>query len=495
MTIPVGLTGILAILVLSFLMSKKKSLINWRLIVSGLSIQCLLAVFCLKSPLGQQLFQQLGLGVSKLLDFSDQGAGFVFGFLVTEPEALDAVFGEGSGFIFAFKLIPTIIFVSTLVSIAYHVGVMQWVVRQVAWWINWLMGASGVEALSNTASIFVGQIEAQLLIKPYLATMTRSELLASMAGGMACIAGGIMAVYIQMGIPAEFLLTASVMAVPGALVISKLVLPETENSYSQGRVTLSVKKDTVNLIDAASRGASDGLRIGLNVIAMLIGFISLIALIDFCLQNLGLWLAQMNLSLMAVGLDVKNLSLANVLGQLFYWVAVGLGVPVAEAKTVASLMGTKLVTNEFVAYAQLAPQILEQAISQKSQAIASVALCGFANLGSVAMQVGGIGEMAPSRKKDLAKLGLTALLCGTLASYLSAALTGVLLDLELLPNFVLFGYELTALNGLVGIAVLGLVVSFFLPRGYRSIYLTAPDLAEFSEADAEQSVPFPEISK
>lgn len=424
-----GLIGIGALLLTAFLLSNNRKAINWRLIASGLALQVLLAVFCLKVPVGRDLFHNLGQGIEKLLGFSDAGASFVFGFLVGQPAKLDAVFGPGSSFIFAFKLVPTIIFVATLVAIAYHIGLMQRVVKVVAWVVYKIMGASGAEALSNAASIFVGQVEAQLLVKPYVPTMTRSELLAVMAGSMACIAGGVMAVYIQMGIPAEYLLTASLMAVPGALVMAKLVCPETEQSLTRGEVKLEVHKESVNIIHAAAMGASDGLKIGLNVCAMLIGFIALIAMVDFVIGQAGLVLASWGLDLSFAGLDLHKLSLNAILGTVFSVVAVALGVPVQDAQVVGGLMGTKMVVNEFVAYASMTPMIQAHALDPKSVAIASFALCGFANFSSIAMQIGGIGEMAPGRRKDLAELGVRALLCGTMASYMSAAWAGLLVTM------------------------------------------------------------------
>lgn len=422
-----GIIGIAALLVAAYFMSENRRAINWRLVVSGLCIQWILALFILKVPAGQHLFHAVGQGIEKLLHFSDIGGGFVFGPLVSQPEKMVELFGPAGAFIFAFKLVPTIIFVATLVSIAYHVGLMQRVVQAVAWLVSKLMGASGGEALSNAASIFVGQIEAQLLIKPYVPTMTQSELLAIMAGSMACIAGGVMAVYIKMGIPAEYLLTASLMAAPGALVISKLLVPETETSLTQGKVSVNVEKTSVNLIDAAAHGASDGLKIGLNVCAMLIGFIALIALLDFCIGELGLVLASWHVNLSAVGLDVNHLSMKSILGCVFSIIALALGVPSQDAHVVGSLMGTKMVLNEFVAYADMSPMIQQHALEPKSIAIASFALCGFANFSSVAMQVGGIGEIAPTRKADLARLGLKALMCGTMASYVSSAIAGILI--------------------------------------------------------------------
>lgn len=442
-----GLIGILVILAGAYAFSANRAAINWRLVICGLSLQILMAVFCLNVEVGRQFFIQMGHGIEKLLSFSDQGAGFVFGFLITQPDKLNELFGPGSSFIFAFKLVPTIIFVSSLVSIAYHLGVMQRVVRVFAWGVNKVMGASGAEALSNSASIFVGQIEAQLLIKPYLSTMTQSELLAVMTGSMACIAGGIMAVYIQMGVPASYLLTASLMAIPGALVISKIVYPETEESPTKGKVTLEIQKNSVNLIDAAAHGAGEGMKIGIAVMAMLIAFIAIIAMLNFFVTNIGVFLATYTpLDLSIIGLDLNNLSITAILGALFWPIAVMLGVPAQDATTVASLMGTKMVVNEFVAYLQFSPMI-DGVLSQKAVVITSFALCGFANLSSIAMQVGGIGEMAPDRKHDLARFGLTAMFCGTAASYMSASWAGILTSLPqqntLIPYVLMGGAILT----------------------------------------------------
>jgi CNT family concentrative nucleoside transporter len=289
------------------------------------------------------------------------------------------------------------------------------------------MRVSGSEALSNVASAFVGQVEAQIMIRPYLAGMTRSELLASMTGSMACIAGGVMAVYISMGVPASYLLAASLMAAPGALVISKIVFPETEASETKGTIKLEVKKEHANIMDAISHGASDGMKISLNVIAMLIGVIALIALVDALLGYFGHFLAWTGVSLDAVGLNVDNLRLKDIVGSLFSLFAVVMGVPASESMTVGSLMGTKMVINEFVAYSDLSPMIQQGLLSHKSIIIASFALCGFANFSSIAIQLGGIGAIAPTRKADLAKLGFKAMICGTMASYISACLAGMLL--------------------------------------------------------------------
>jgi CNT family concentrative nucleoside transporter len=421
-----GIIGIILILGIAYLLSNNKKLINYRLVGTGLLLQGLLAVFILKVPLGQAIFGKLGNAVSKLLEFSDRGADFVFGILV-DKEKLESLFGAGSSFIFMFKIMPTIIFVSVLVSIAYHIGLMQRIVAVVAKAVHWLMGVSGSEAISNVASAFVGQVEAQIMIKPYISSMTMSEILASMAGSMACIAGGVMAVYISMGVPAEYLIAASLMAAPGALVISKIVLPETEESTTKGTVKLEIKKAHANLMDAISHGASDGLKVSLNVIAMLIGFIALIAMIDAILGYAGRGMMSTGMSLSAVGIDLKVLSLKQILGAFFSIFAFAMGVPWAEAPQVGGLLGTKMVINEFVAYSDLSGMIKAGLLSKKALTIVSFALCGFANFSSIAIQVGGIGELAPDRRQDLARLGFKALICGTLASYLSATIAGILI--------------------------------------------------------------------
>ena len=421
-----GLLGIVLILGLAFLMSNNKKRINYRLVISGLAIQLAMAIFILKVPIGQAMFSKLGYIVTKVLDFSNEGANFVFGILVNGKK-LDEVFGIGSGFIFIFKILPTIIFVSVLVSIAYQIGLMQRVVSVIAKIVHKLMGVSGSEALSNVASAFVGQVEAQIMIKPYIGTMTRSELLASMSGSMACIAGGVMAVYIAMGVPAPYLIAASLMAAPGALVISKIVFPEVEESQTKGSVKLEIKKQHTNLLDAISHGAGDGLKVSLNVLAMLIGFIALIAMVDYTLGWIGRGLSGANISLASIGIDGQKLSMKEILGSLFSVFAFAMGVPSKDLHAVGGLLGTKIVINEFVAYSDLSSIIKSGALSAKSITIVSFALCGFANFSSIAIQVGGIGELAPERRSDLAKLGFKALICGTLASYLSATIAGILI--------------------------------------------------------------------
>jgi CNT family concentrative nucleoside transporter len=425
-----GLVGFVVILGLAYLLSNNRKKINYRLVISGLILQMSLAIFVLKVPFGQELFRNLGDGITALLGCSDKGAGFVFGPLVTKSPQMLNLFGPGADYIFAFRVIPTIIFVSSLVSISYYLGIMQKVVQVVAKVVAFIMGASGAEALSNAGSVFVGQVEAQLLIKPYVPTMTKSELLASMAGSMACVSGGVLAVYIGLGIKASYLLTASIMAAPGALVIAKIIYPETEESSTKGKVKIEVKRTNANVIDAAAHGASDGLRIGLNVVGMLIAFIAIIALCDAVTGNVGLLMAKLGMSLNFVGLDVNQLKLADIFGALFAPIAFILGVPWTDAHIVGRLMGEKIIINEFLAFTDLSAMLKDpvhhQQISAHAETIATFALCGFANLSSIAMQIGGIGEIAPSRREDLARLGVKALMCGTMASYLSATVAGLL---------------------------------------------------------------------
>jgi concentrative nucleoside transporter, CNT family len=408
----IGLIGIALILGIAYLFSTDRKAINFRTVGMGLLMQLAFAIFILKTPIGQSIFGWLGAAVTKVLTFADKGGEFVFGDL-SNPAVLGKVLP--SGFIFFFKIIPTIIFVAVLVNVLYHIGLMQLIVRGMAWVMYRVMRVSGAEALSNAASAFVGQVEAQIMVKPYLKNMTKSELMASMTGSFACIAGGVMATYISFGVPAQYLIAASIMAAPGALAIAKIMHPETEESQTQGTVKLTVEKDHVNLVDAIAAGCADGLRIGMNVVAMLIGFLALIAFLDYGFGKIG-WL-----------FGHPELSFKLILGYVFSGFAWAMGVPASEMMQAGSLMGTKLVVNEFVAYLDLtALQKTSAALSPKAMAIVSFALCGFANFGSVAIQIGGISALEPSRRTDLAKLGFRALMAGTLASYLSATLAGIL---------------------------------------------------------------------
>lgn len=420
-----GIFGLILILGLSWMMSNNKKAINLRVVISGLLLQLALALFILKTTVGSNIFEVIARFITRILDFANAGGEFVFGGLVRR-ELLVPVFGEQYAFLFMFKIMPTIIFVAVLVSIAYHIGLMQRIVAVFAKGMKFIMNVSGSEALSNVSSAFVGQVEAQILIKPYISSMTMSELLASMAGSMACIAGGVMAVYIQMGVDAKYLLAASIMAAPAALVIAKIVYPETEESETKGTVKLEIKKAHSNLMDAISHGASDGLKVSLNVIAMLIGVIALIALIDAVLGWGGRFIVDhTSLSLSMIGVDLQKLSLKEILGSIFSVFAYAMGVPSVDVHAAGQLLGTKLAVNEFVAYTDYVQ--IKHTLQPKTITIVSIALCGFANFSSIAIQVGGIGELAPDRRKDLAKLGFKALICGTFASYMSATIAGILM--------------------------------------------------------------------
>jgi concentrative nucleoside transporter, CNT family len=434
-----GVFGIILILGIAYLMSNNRKAINYRTVGMGLLLQFALALFILKTAIGNNIFKAVGDAVTKVIDFSQEGAAFVFGALVNVP-AVSKAFGGAGGFLFFFKIIPTILFVAVLVNIGYHFGIIQRVVQFLAKGLFWLMRVSGAEALSNMASAFVGQVEAQIMIQPYLKGMTKSELMASMAGSFACISGGVMAAYIGLGVPAQYLLAASVMAAPGALAISKIIIPETEVSETSGTVSIEIKKIHSNLIDAISAGCSEGLKIGLNVAAMLIGFLALIALINFSLGEIS---GTVNHFLAKAGQarSCPLISLDTILGTVFSGFAWCMGVPTDEIFQAGSLMGQKLVANEFVAYNTLSaylpstdPSVIKQVtlinghpMSAKTIAIVSFALCGFANFGSMGIQIGGIGALEPSRRADLTKIVLRALIAGTLASYMSATLVGMLL--------------------------------------------------------------------
>lgn len=406
-----GIIGIFVILGIAFLFSNNKKAINLRLVLSGLLLQLFLAIIILKIPAVTNFFQRIGEGMKAIEGFAKEGANFVYGGIMASGATGGQDFRVPSSFVFAFNIPATIILVCVLVAILYHIGIMQRIVSLIARLMNFVMRVSGAEALSNVASAFVGQVEAQVMIRPYLKGMTNSELLASMSGSMACIAGGILIVYVSMGVPAEYLIAASLMAAPAALVISKIVFPETEESQTKGKVSVEVKSPYTNLIDAISHGASDGMKISVNVIAMLIGFIALIALVNALLLLIH-----------------PQLSLNLIFGYLFYPLAWAMGVPQNEVMQVATMMGQKMSINEFVAYMNLTAA--KATMSPKALMIASFALCGFANFSSVGIQIGGIGELAPERRSDLAKLGMKALLCGTLASYLSATIAGLLMEIH-----------------------------------------------------------------
>lgn len=410
-----GIVGILLILTVAWLASNNKKRINYRLVFSGLLLQVCFAILILKVPPVKSFFQAIGRIITHIEAFAKEGASFVYGGLMAQDAAGASVPYRTPGiFIFGFSVLATIILVCVIVAIFYHFGIMQRLVALIARAMNWVMRVSGAEALSNVASAFVGQVEAQVMIRPYLAGMTMSELLASMSGSLACIAGGILVVYVSFGARAEYLLAASIMAAPGALVISKIVWPETEESQTLGKVKLEVKTPYRNVIDAITHGSSDGMKISINVIAMLIGFIGLIALINFLLGKVG---GLMHLDF--------PLTLDWIFGKIFYPFAWSMGVPMQDVNTAATLMGQKLTINEFVAFDNMTHHGITP-VTEKGLLIVSIAICGFANFSSVGMQIGGIGALVPERRADLARLGMRALLCGTLASYLSASIAGII---------------------------------------------------------------------
>ncbi len=431
----VGLLGLIAILGIAFAVSNNKKRINWRLVGMGMLIQVVFGILVIKgkewgAPFNflAIAFEKIGEGFVAILGFTTAGAQFVFGNLAISPG------GNGSlGFFFVFQVLPTIIFFSSLMSLLYYLGVMQKVVQGMAWVMSKLMGTSGAESLSNTANIFVGQTEAPLMIRPFIKTLTQSELLTIMVGGMATIAGGVMAAYIQMlgkaysdtyGVSLEQgqvmfatqLLGASIMAAPAGMAISKIMFPEVDEPVTKGNVKVQVEKNASNVIEAAAGGAADGLQLALNVAGMLLAFIALIALFNSLFGIVGGWVG------------VENLSLQNLLGYLFAPVAFVSGVPWSEAQEVGRLLGTKIVLNEFVAYSDMAGLIQSQAIQHpKSILIATFALCGFANFSSIAIQIGGISPLAPERRKDIAALGLRAVLGGALATLMAGTIAGILL--------------------------------------------------------------------
>lgn len=442
-----GLLGISVLLGIAWLFSNNRRRINWRLVGTGLLIQITFGVLVIKGsdlgalfpPLGwpKALFGIIAEGFVVILGFTTEGAKFIFGNLALSPGTSDSL-----GFYFAFQVLPTIIFFSCLMSVLYYLGIMQRVVQGMAWIMARLMGTSGAESLSNTANIFVGQTEAPLMIRPFIGGMTMSELLTIMTGGMATIAGGVMAAYVQMlghsfaqthnlaieqaqVLFAAQLLGASIMAAPASLLISKIIFPETEEPLTKGSVKMKVEKNASNVIEAAASGAGDGLQLALNVGAMLLAFIALIALVNYLLEGLGGLIGVNELLMKEFG---KPLNLQLLLGLILQVIAYAIGVPAAEAVNFGSLIGTKVVLNEFVAYLDMATFISEgKLVSEKAIAMGTFALCGFANFSSIAIQIGGLSPLAPHRRKDLASLGLRAVLGGTLSTLLTATIAGILI--------------------------------------------------------------------
>jgi CNT family concentrative nucleoside transporter len=423
-----GVVGIAVMVALAWALSVNRRRVNWRLVSIGVALQAVFGVVVLKTGVGRALFRGANRVFTGLLDFTEQGARFIFGNLVqnsvpvqtTPPDAFPSVeLVANTGAFFAFGVLPTIIFFSSLMSVLYYVGVMQRVVQGIAWVMQRVMGTSGAETLSVAGNIFVGQTEAPLLIKPFVGRMTMSELNTVMVGGFATIAGGVMAAYVAMLSPffpdiAGHLLTASVMNAPAALVISKLLVPEAEEPVTKGILKLRLEQQDANVIDAAAGGAAQGLQLALNVGAMLLAFVALIALGNYVVGAAG------NL------VGVESLTIERILGWLFAPLAWLMGVPWADAGVVGSLVGVKTVLTEFIAYLQLAGVLDGGELSARGAVIATYALLGFANLPSIAIQIGGIGGIAPERRGDLSRLGLRAMIGGNLAAFMSASLAGML---------------------------------------------------------------------
>lgn len=418
-----GLFGLVVLLGIVWLLSNNKRRVDWVLVGTGVALQIAFAALVLLVPGGREVFDWLGHGFVKILGFVNAGSSFIFGNLMDV---------DTYGFIFAFQVLPTIIFFASLMAVLYHLGVMQAVVRVMALAITKVMRVSGAETTSVCASVFIGQTEAPLTVRPYISRMTESELITMMIGGMAHIAGGVLAAYVGMlggGDPVEqafyakHLLAASIMAAPATLVIAKILIPETGEPLTRGTVKMEVEKTTSNIIDAAAAGAGDGLRLALNIGAMLLAFIALIAMINAPLT----WLGEITGLQETLG---RPLDLATIFGFVLAPIAWVIGVPWADAGVVGSLIGQKVVINEFVAYLQLADivngRVEGVVLSEQGRLIATYALCGFANFSSIAIQIGGIGGLAPDRRQDLARFGLRAVLGGTIATMMTATIAGVL---------------------------------------------------------------------
>ena len=433
----ISFIGIFVLLGIAWLFSNNKKKINFRVVGWGLGLQLLFAVLILKTGPGQALFFAARSAIAKLLSFTDAGASFLFGNLyLGEAGIVEQLGGPGPfqlrdsmtgnfvdiGIVFAFHILPTIIFFASLMAILYHLGIMQRLVQGMAWIMAKFMGTSGAESLSAAGNIFVGQTESPLLIKPYIDDMTNSELMAIMVGGFATIAGGVMAAYVRFGVDAGHLMAASVMSAPAALVIAKIMFPEVSQPKTKGAVKLEVKKTTSNIVDAAASGAADGLKLALNVGAMLMAFIALIAMINFLLGKVDDVVNFITFHHTSFSWD---LSLKKIFGIVFAPVAFFMGVDPKDIINFGNLLGTKVSINELVAYLELTS--LKDTLSPRSYIIGTYALCGFANFSSIAIQLGGIGSIAPKRRSDLAKIGLKAMLGGALASWLTATIAGMII--------------------------------------------------------------------
>jgi CNT family concentrative nucleoside transporter len=401
-----GILGLLTMLALAYAFSTNRRAIRLKTVAWGLGLQLAMAVFVLRVAAGERLFHRIGDGAKHLLDFSYYGSEFLFGEIGKQQSSI--------GFVFAFQVLPTIIFIAAFFSVLYHLGIMQLIIRVGAWVMTAVMGASGAESLNLVASIFMGQTEAPLTIRPFLSELTQSELMTIMTSGMAHVSGGMMAAYIYAGgADAKNLITAVIMTAPGTLLISKMLVPETGHPLTAGRVQMPAMEKESNILGAIARGTVDGLQLALNVGAMLITFIALLALVNAMMGWIHLHIPWF------------PYSLQEIFGWVFAPVAWLIGVPWHDAPAIGNLLGTRMVANEFVAFSQLKP--MKPLLDPRSFIIAQFALCGFANLSSIGIQIGGIGALAPNRRGDLARLGVRAMLAGTMANLMSASIAGMLL--------------------------------------------------------------------
>jgi CNT family concentrative nucleoside transporter len=409
-----GILGLLTMLGLAYAFSTNRRAIRLKTVAWGLGLQFVFAVFVLRIDAGRRVFQKAGDVVNHLLSYAFVGSQFVFGDLGKQ--------GSHLGFYFAFQVLPTIIFIAAFFAVLYHYGIMQFVIKIAAWVMTRVMGASGAESLNVAASIFMGQTEAPLTIRPFLPDLTRSELMTVMTSGMAHVSGGIMAAYIAFGIEPKHLLSAVIMTAPGTLLMAKMLVPETEQPKTAGRVVMSEEEEETekeeNLLGAVARGTTDGLHLALNIAAMLISFLALIALANGIMGGLHDWLA-------GHGIFWFPQSLEKIFGVIFAPVAWVIGIPWRDCGIIGNLLGTRMVLNELVAFSMLGP--MRTAIDPRSFTIATFALCGFANLSSIGIQIGGIGALAPNKKGELARLGIRAMLAGTMANLMSASIAGMLL--------------------------------------------------------------------
>lgn len=405
-----GILGLLTMLGLAWLLSTNRRAISLRTVAWGLGLQITFAFFVLRFEAGRYLFQKAGDAVNRLLSFSFVGSEFVFGELGKKTSSY--------GFYFAFQVLPTIIFIAAFFALLYHFGVMQGIIRLAAWVMQRVMGASGAESLNVAASIFMGQTEAPLTIRPFLQRLTTSELMTVMTSGMAHVSGGIMAAYIAFGIEPKHLLTAVIMTAPGTLLMAKMIVPETEQPLTAGRVTMPEMEREQNFLGAIARGTTDGLSLAINVAAMLISFLALLALTNFCLGGIHNALAS-------IGIAWFPSSLQQIFGWVLWPIAYVIGIPRHDCTTVGNLLGTRMVINELVAFKDLGA--MRAALDPRSVTIATFALCGFANFSSIGIQIGGIGALAPNQRGQLARLGIRAMLAGTMANLLSASIVGMLL--------------------------------------------------------------------